>query len=150
MLTKTQIATFSVVAVMTAVAVQTASAGSADAIGPNHSVPPVVKNIRTQVGIGKLGSLHPEPLRTFGKSVSVNPAPIAVIDPYPTATGAYKGLKGVTGFKGLKGGTEYRGVTGFKGAVGFKGANTLRQRAETGANIDAAMRLDPAAFGQVR
>jgi len=118
MLTKTQIATFTVAVVMTAVATQPANAGSADAIGPMYSVPPVTKNIRTQVGIGKLGSIHPEPLRTFAKPVSVNPAPIAIIDPHPTAAAASKSLKGLTGFKGLKGATGFKGL---KGATGLKG-----------------------------
>lgn len=116
MLTKTQIATFSVAAVMTAVATQPANAGSVNANGPAYSVSPVTKNIRTQVGIGKLGSLHPEPVHPVAApkpvlSFKFNPTVIDKLKSlHPEPVRPVVGLKGVTGFKGLKGATGFKGL----------------------------------------
>jgi len=133
-----------------------AIAAAMSAATPAHADPePVLSYTFNTPGVGKLASIHPEPVRTIdiGKLGSIHPepvrnldkvkletvSPVAIIDPYPTASDhirnlnkmtAFKGLKGdVVGFKGLKGDVGFKGlkgnVVGFKGlkgnVVGFKG-----------------------------
>ena len=82
---------------------------------PAHADPePVLSYNFNTPGIGKLASIHPEPVRPvdIGRLGSIHQEPVRPVD-------AIANLKGVTGFKGLKGAVGFKAL---KGAVGFKGA----------------------------